>query len=135
MKPYIYILYFIACIVIGASADGLMDDGFKLWGHILGALEILLLLGGVILKPRSWAAFIVAYVCWRVVGFDITYNLVRGFPITYVGTTGLWDMFFSKYEPSGLIWMRGIFLILAIHIPFRYLKPVNNSFDKNTYSI
>jgi hypothetical protein len=35
LKPYIYILYFIACIVIGASADGLMDDGFKLWGHIL----------------------------------------------------------------------------------------------------
>jgi hypothetical protein len=54
MKPYIYILYFIACIVIGASADGLMDDGFKLWGHILGALEVLLLLG----RGYSQAAFL-----------------------------------------------------------------------------
>ena len=122
MKPYIYILYFIACIVIGASADGLMDDGFKLWGHILWALEVLLLLGGVILKPRSWVAFIVAYICWRVVGFDMVYALVRGLPIDYLGRTGLWDMFFSQYPSHGMFFMRGIFLILAVHLPIRYLK-------------
>ena len=135
MKPYLIILYFIACITVGATADGLMDDGFKLWGHILGAIEVLLLLSGVIIKPKSWAAFIVAYIAWRVVGFDLMYNLVRGLPYDYIGTTGLWDMFFSKYPSHGLFWLRGIFLILAVYLPVRYLKPVNNKLASKAYSL
>ena len=36
MKPYLIILYFIACITIGATSDALFNIGFKVYGNLTG---------------------------------------------------------------------------------------------------
>ena len=132
MKPYLIILYFIACIAVGASADALGGD----MGHYLEPLEILMCLSGaLIFKPQRWWAFLISYVSFRIVGFDIIHNLVSGEVWNYIGSVGYWDKFFGHYPPSGLIWLRGIFLLLGGSITLRYLKPVNNKPSKPSYNI
>ena len=124
MKPYLVILYLIICVVLGASADALYFDGNKLLSHSLGSLETgLLLMGALVFKleRKHWLAFIVSYVTWRIVGFDITYNLVAGLPWNHIGTTSLWDKFFSKYAIDGWIWVKFIALILAVSTPIKYI--------------
>ena len=132
MKPYLIILYFIACITVGATADGLATD----LGHDLEAVEILLCLSGaLIFKPEKWWAYLISYVSFRIVGFDIIHNLVAGQAWDYIGSVGIWDKFFGHYPPSGLIWLRGIFLALGVSITTRYLKPVNNKLASKAYSL
>jgi len=125
MRPYLIILYFIACIFLGATSDALFDDGMKLWAHGLGALEVGLLLSGAFifkLNIKHAAPFLISYIAFRIVGYDFTYNLLRGLPINYLGNTSIWDRFFSKYPIQGLWFARAIFLTLGISLTTRYLK-------------
>jgi len=129
MKPYLIILYFIVCVTVGATADALVGD----WGHDLEAVEILLCLSGaLIFKPKNWWAFLIAYLSFRIVCFDIVHNLVAGQAWNYIGSVGIWDKFFSHYPPGGQVWLRAIFLPLGISISLRYLKPVNNKLQYKT---
>lgn len=125
MKAVYTILFLIFCVAVGAVSDGLNDDGAKRAGHVLGALEVGLLISGAFLfdlRRRDWVAFLVIYVCWRIVGFDYAYNLTRGLPILYLGESSFWDSFFSKQLPAGVTFARIIFLSLGVCLPFKYLK-------------
>jgi len=125
MKPYLVILYLMACVIVGASGDGLMDDGAKLWGHGLNALETALLISGAFvfnLNRKQWLAFIVAYVAFRIVGFDYAYNLSRGLPWDFIGFTSGWDLFLKKQLPSGVLFGRALFLILGVSVSLRNFK-------------
>jgi len=61
---------------------------------------------GVVLMHGDWI-WIVIYVCLRWSVFDIIYNLIRGLPIFYVGTT----------KPIGRI-IRAVFHENAVHFLF-----------------
>ena len=125
MKPYLVILYLIACVVLGASADAYFDVGHKLLGHTLGAVEVVVLISGSFvfnLNRRKWIPFLLAYVFWRVVGYDYLYNLFSGLPWNYIGNTSFWDITIAKVLPSGLIWIRAVFLVAAVFVPIRELN-------------
>lgn len=123
MKQLSVILYFIAVVIIGALGDALYDTGVKVWAHSLEVLwGAMLLFAFPIFKPSSWIAFVVALIAWNVVGFDTLYNLFAGLEWNYIGTTSLWDRFFSNYPYQGLLWVKGIFLILAVSLPIKYCK-------------
>jgi hypothetical protein len=127
MRPYLIILYFIVCVIIGAVGDAFFDNSLKLYAHGLDAIEVgLLLSAGLIFKPdKKWWAFLIVYLCMRIMFFDISYNLSCGLPWDYIGNTSLWDKWFSRYPVHGLYFTKGIFFILGISISTRYLKPVN----------
>ena len=125
MKPYLVIVYLFACVIAGASADGLMDEGVKLWGHGIGALEIALVMSIFPifnLTRKQWLAVMVAYVSFRIVGFDYTYNLSRGLPWDFIGFTSGWDLFLKKQLPSGVIFGRTIFLAFGVALSIRNFK-------------
>lgn len=125
LKPYLIISYLLTCVIIGAMADGLFDEGIKVWAHAVDALETGLIISGAFLfklQRHDWLAFIIAYICWRVVGFDYTYNLVRDLPLSYMGGTGWWDMLLAQWIPGGVLFGRCIFLLAAVAIPFKHLK-------------
>jgi len=124
MKRLLIVLYLVTAVVVGAIADGLFDEGLKIWGHTLGAVEVCLLLSGAFvfdLRRRDWFAFAAAYVCLRIAGFDYVYNLVRGLPILEVGSTSAWDNVISLFPPHGLVFVRSIFLVVGIFIPINEL--------------
>ena len=124
MKPYLIILYLIVLIALGASSDALNDTGMKTIGHTLGALEV----GGLLICATLFRinlsqlfAFIAAYVCFRIVGFDYIYNLVAGLPLDYHGDSSLWDGFLSQFPHHGILFARAIFLAVGVSIPFKFL--------------
>ena len=118
MKPYLIILYIIACIVTGAIADGLNDTGVQTWGHLLEAVEVLMLISFVLFKPK-FIPLLLAYIFLRIAFFDIAYNLTAGHDWLHVGTSNWWDMFLSKQLPFGVVFGRVVFLVTGIAISLR----------------
>lgn len=122
MRKALIILFLIMMVIIAAISDGLFDEGLKIWGHSLEAIEILLLVSGPFLfklKRRDWIPYLVSLIAFRVCFFDYTYNLVRHLPIFFVGNTSWWDIFLSKQPPHGLVFGRIIFLTLAVALPIK----------------
>jgi len=134
MRPYLIILYFIVCVIIGAVGDAFFDSSLKIWAHGLDAVEVgLLLSAALIFKPKHWLPFLLTYICWRIVFFDIAYNLSTGLPWDYLGNTSLWDRILSKYPVHGLYFTKGIFAILGVSLPTRYLQTVNKKQERNLF--
>lgn len=127
MRWWIFILLILLAVSASAAADGLMDEGIKMWGHAIGSAEtfLLIILGVSITGWRRAAWLIAAYICWRIVAFDYIYNLTRGLPWDYAGTTSLWDAFISKQQPVGLLFGRLVFLVVAIAIPIKNFKAMD----------
>jgi len=109
----------VASVCIGAIADGLNERGMKSIGHPAEALEkVTLLLAGLL--SGTWIVLI-SYIAFRVAIFDYVKNIAKKQPILYLGTVSMWDRFFSKWQPVGLIFMRVLFLTLAISVSLRHL--------------
>jgi len=125
LRPYLIILYLLACVILLALGDGLFDKGLKLLGHPIQAFSLVVciagpVLFGVSLRKLTW--WVIALACWHIVAFDYSYNLINGLPWNFVGGTSIWDLFVAKQLPSGVIWGRVIFLLLGTFIPIRELK-------------
>ena len=119
------ISYLIACISAGAIGDALNDKGKQNAGHIVIALEALLALVGATIfsvTPDTLIAYVSVYIGLRIAFFDIIYNITSGRPILSMGSSNLWDRFFSKYPPVGVIFMRVIFLSLAVGLSFKFFN-------------
>ena len=123
MKRYLIILYLIAFVVLSALSDALYNDGVKVWAHSLEVIwKGMLVFSIPIFKPAKWWIFIIALVCWNIIGFDYFYNLFAGLEWDYIGSTSLWDKFHKMYPGVGLIWLRGIVLALVVSLHVKYLK-------------
>ena len=116
--------YHVACVGLGAVADGLYDDGYKEWSHALHAVEI----GGIISGPfifkldRSDAlSYILSYGFIRLSLFDAFYNATRGLPYDYVGNTSEYDKFISEIPPHGRTFIKSWSLIVGFAIPINEL--------------
>jgi len=113
-------------IALDAVGDGLYDEGSKTWGHALNAASTaLLLVSPVVLDfdGDDWWAYVLTYVTLRVALFDYTYNVTRGLPLSYTGTTSISDKAWNQIAPPGHRWVpRGMCLILSIHIPITYFN-------------
>lgn len=105
----IAILYILS-IFFGAAGDGLKDGNHKLLGHVLRALEPFSLVLALIWYTEGFGWLIAAYICLRIALFDFVYNLIRGLPFFYHGTTSYWDRFMVKCPPFMEAFAKVIFL-------------------------
>ena len=113
------LLYFILIILLDAVGDGLNDSRRKTAGHLLQALSLLGLLISpfIIREDIRWAWYIIDYAFLRIALFDMIYNLTRGLPIGYIGTTSIWDKFMQWISPGYFQWIaRVLFLLTAVAI-------------------
>lgn len=116
-------LFFIIAIILNGIGDGLNNDNKKTYGHIFNAFSILVLLVTpfiVVWDRNLWFIFILCYTFLRIAIFDITYNLTRGLPFNYIGSTSITDKLYTKFGGSPTF-PRIIFLIVGISLPLNYL--------------
>jgi hypothetical protein len=67
--------------------------------------------------------------------FDPVYNLTRGLPVTYIGTTSLWDKGLQKLAPpEGFLFGRGVSAIAGISLPLNNLNPYRPKHYKHNKS-
>jgi hypothetical protein len=121
----ILILY-IASILLASIGDGLMDAGHKMIAHSAEALSVLalLIIPFVHEYKGGWGWYIAAYICLRIGMFDMAYNIAAGLPITYHGTTSLWDMFVGLFNPPVIteIFGRVVFLFTGVMIAIQQIR-------------
>ena len=125
-EPVKVITLFSASIVLDAVGDGLYDNGDKTAGHAFQAMSTGILLTSPIFlnmdKDNFWW-YLVSYVSLRIGLFDYSYNLTRGLPMSYVGTSSISDKFQQKFNPgAGHLWFpKTIFFTLGVVIPINEL--------------
>ena len=113
-------------IVLDAMGDSFNDTGRKTIGHSLNALSIgSLLLAPVLLDltTENWILYGITYIGLRISFFDPVYNLTRGLPIGFIGSTSAWDRTIKQMTGPGQSWLLGIrslSLVVAISIPIKY---------------
>lgn len=125
MSALLTISYLLLCVVIGAAADGLYFRGMTTVHGYGEALEIgLILIAAPVfrIQLKHLLAFVITYICLRIVAFDYVHNLVAGLDLFYLGESKLWDRFLSQFPPHGVTFMRAVFLVLGVSLPFKYLK-------------
>jgi hypothetical protein len=103
--------------ILNGIGDGLNDSGEKGWGHAVNALSAAVLIGGTVWSEpnrKDWLRYIVIYAGARYVTFDPAYNLTRGLPVTYIGTTATIDKEMSKVPPGMRTFSRGLMACFTI---------------------
>jgi len=126
LKPYLTILYLIACVILGAAADSTAHLSYYDLSVAFDLIEKFMLLSGPFifrLTFKQWWAYVVALLLFYMVGFDYAYNLIHNLPWDYHGSVKMWDKILSQFPHHGIIFTRVILLTAAISIIFRYLKP------------
>lgn len=119
MTAVVNISFMIIAVALGALADGFNERGWTKAGHPIEALEkVVLLLGGLL--SGSWL-IVISYVAFRVAYFDILKNLAKGQKWSYLGDSGWWDIFLSKFPVHGVTFARVIFLAFAIGFTIKEL--------------
>jgi len=121
----ILILYIVS-IILASVADGCIDEGFKIVGHSAETVSIaaLLVIPFVHKYIKGWGWYIVAYLCLRVGSYDLIYNAVRVLPVTYHGSTSLWDIVLMGFNPPVIaeLFGRAVFLFAGVMIPIQKIK-------------
>jgi len=124
----ILIITVIVAILLGAAGDGLYDDGKKFWGKLLKDLEVLVLLAFPLVLSYYWLRemridivgayfyFFGGYVCVRFALFSYMYNLSRGLTFDFIGSTGWFDRFISKFGAPWHGWLFAKVIFLAAGI-------------------
>ena len=70
----------------------------------------------------NWWWYAMSYVSLRIGLFDYSYNITRGLPLGYIGSTSTWDKAMQQVAPPGnQLFVRGIFLTIGIVIPINEL--------------
>ncbi len=122
---YIILILFLSNILLWSVGDGLNDNGRrKTLGHLLRALSFLpVLLSPFFIVTPYIGWYLASYILIRMALFDAGYNLTRGLPIAFVGTTSLWDRFWRMVSApaSWIIAAKIIFLLVGIAILFKEL--------------
>ena len=111
------ILFCILIILLKALADSQNDSGHKGLGHVLtGSWMFILLSMPYIIELPVWSIQIIAFTLFMIAIFDLAYNIFRGLPISYIGTTPWWDQIIVKVPFGFMLFVRGICLIVGISL-------------------
>jgi hypothetical protein len=107
--------------ILNGIGDGLNDSNHKTAGHTVNALSYATLIGGTIWSEperKDWLRYLVVGAGMRYVVFDASYNITRGLPLTYVGTTANIDKAMSKVPAGYRTFTKGIVLCGTVGFTF-----------------
>ena len=125
-EPVKVITIYAGSIILDAIGDGFCDDGYKVKGHFCQAVSTGLLIASPFIfniDKSKWVWHAMSYITLRIALFDPVYNITRGLPIDYIGTTSIWDKSLQNLNPprSAMLWGRSVMLIFGISIPINQL--------------
>lgn len=120
MKTEYYILLILLSLVLAnAIEDSFRTKNKKVLAHIYNSIHIV---GWFYLMKFdfNWT-YVFQYILIRFALFDITWNLIVGKPLFYIGTTSLYDKFWQWFKKTTkfpmnhfLFWVKLIALLLAV---------------------
>ena len=117
-----------ASIIFDAMADGYRDEGNKQLSHALEAASIgTLVASPFIIKYErdKWGWYIGTYACLRYTFFDYTYNVTRGLPLSYRGTTSVYDEILGKAPPEYINFTKYVSFVVGVSIPLDKFRNKN----------
>jgi hypothetical protein len=106
--------------------DALNDSGHKTAGHALNAFSAAALLSGTIWSQpvkRDWLTYLISSAGVRFVTFDYAYNLTRGLPIEYSGTTSPDDRIKNKVPAGFKTFTKATVLCFTLGFTINTLNP------------
>ena len=131
------ILTNIAAVSLDAIGDGLMDSGQKEWGHAVNAASVGVLISIPLCQGftfKEWCWYAASYTFTRIAIFDPVYNMTRGLPLNYHGTTSTWDKTLGGMNAGGLeTFARSIFFTASISIPIQQFGIKNRRAKRKRY--
>ena len=109
-------------VTLSAISDGLYDNGYKLESKVIELVAKGLLAYGVreiIIQQGDFGRALVKYVGFRVSLYDFSYNITRGLPLGYIGTTSIWDKARQEFNPpSGMqYWSHSVYFTFSLTFP------------------
>ena len=112
-------------VILEAIGDAKYDDGKKEIGKLYQAVSVGILVASPFIldiDQSKWGWYFASYVSFRIALFDPIYNLTRGLPMGYIGSTSFWDKGVNYFNPpEGMkVFGHSIFLIVAISIPINH---------------
>lgn len=115
-------------VILNGIGDGLNDSGQKTWGHICNASSIGLLVSTPIVfdnvTKENWYHYPIVYSCLRFSMFDYSYNMIRGLPFDYIGTTASMDRIFRNAPAGFMRFVKGISFTVGIVAPITNLRKI-----------
>ena len=111
-------------IILNGIGDGLNNSGHKTWGHACNAASIGILLTSPFIihyDKDKWWIYLLDYGFLRYGLFDSSYNLTRGLPYNYIGTTAGTDIIFHKAPANFRTFSKGISMVMGISLPINDL--------------
>ncbi len=117
------VLWQIGTVAAGGLGDGLMDNSNKNWGHALRAVEVGMLISGPFvfdLDRRDTWAWLSSYGFIRLGMKDGFYNVSRGLPLGYVGTTSQYDKLMRGVPEHGRYFIKSISIVAGVAIPIKH---------------
>lgn len=114
-----------ASIILDAMADGYRDEGNKPLSHALEAASIGVLVASPFVidyDKNKWGYYLSSYVTLRFALFDYSYNLTRGLPLNYKGSTSAYDDIMSKMPNGFTNYAKGVSFIIGFTIPINQLN-------------
>lgn len=115
-----------ASIVLDAMADAQRDEGNKPLSHALEAASVGVMLASPFIidyDKSKWGWYLTSYVTLRIALFDPTYNISRGLPLSYNGTTSAWDKTLTTMPAGFKTFGRSVFFVVGFSIPINELTP------------
>lgn len=110
---------FTTSIFLNSVGDGLYDEGKKLESKSFKAASI----GTLVIVPlvthvdrKKGLNYVLTFTCLRYTFFDAGYNLTRGLPFNYVGTTSYNDRFLGRIPSEIVLVTKGISLGAVIYL-------------------
>ena len=118
------IAVYASSIILNGIGDGLNNSNQKSWGHVCNAASIGILLASPFIihyDKDKWWIYLLDYSFLRYGLFDASYNITRGLPYNYIGTTAGTDIIFHKAPANFRTFSKGISMVMGISLPINEL--------------
>jgi len=117
MKSFTLILILMT-IALEAISEAMYDENIKLWSKVVQLGMIGAFFGLIYFKKWSWHIPAI-YILIRLMFFGMIYNIVRGMPYNYVGTTDFYDIYIAKYVMTSFVWLFLLFLLIISILKYK----------------
>ena len=125
-----YMLIILCLTALEAIYEGLYDKGIKALSGVIELIYKVILYASLILMIQNINLFnsinkpgilemVIGFLFVRFALFDMIYNITRGNPLFYLGTTKLYDRILSKTGSWGWF-VKGCCLIVSFFLLFNY---------------
>jgi len=121
----------LAAITLDAMGDAYLDrskvepdNRYAERGHMLSAASVGVLLVRPFLSDMDrsdWGWYVSSHILLRMGSFDHFYNMARGLPFNYIGSTSYWDKFWSNSPPSWKLMYQSLYFTVGFVIPIKEL--------------